>query len=163
MRKKLIIYNGSVQPISEIPAYLKEIYKTAYEIEQMYLVEQSADRGVFIDQSQSFNLFFSKPSFDLQTAALFGAWKAGLKTGEYYLRTQPAVNPIQFGIDVDDIKRLTGKDGIRDFLTDYGVESGSVTESDTESDDKPQKTERIERVCAWKPGMKLEDCVSCGS
>lgn len=160
MRKKLIIYNGSVQQIDEIPQDLKEIYKTAYEIEQMHLVEQCADRGKFIDQSQSFNLFFAKPSFDLQTAALFGGWKAGLKTGEYYLRTQPAANPIQFGIDIDDIKRLTGKENIRDFISDNYGESDISNE--TGKSDETDKT-KIDRVCAWKPGMKGTDCISCGS
>jgi ribonucleoside-diphosphate reductase alpha chain len=157
MRKKLIIYNGSVQQIEEIPDKLKLVYKTAYEIDQMHLVEQSADRGAFIDQSQSFNLFFAKPSFDLQTAALFGGWKAGLKTGEYYLRTQPAVNPIQFGIDIDDIKRLTGRENIRDFISDsYDINT------DTDSK-KLQIVKPKPEACLWKPGMKPADCIACGS
>jgi ribonucleoside-diphosphate reductase alpha chain len=160
MRKKLIIYNGSVQSIEGVPENIKNIYKTAYEIDQMHLVAQSADRGAFIDQSQSFNLFFAKPSFDLQTSALFGGWEAGLKTGEYYLRTQPAVNPIQFGIDIDDIKRLTGQENIRDFISgNYGVESGN---DDAKSESKSKKvTETLS--CLWKPGMNPVDCLACGS
>jgi ribonucleoside-diphosphate reductase alpha chain len=179
MRKKLIIYNGSVQEIDEVPDRLKETYKTAYELDQMHLVEQSADRGAFVDQSQSFNLFFAKPSFDLQTSALFGGWEAGLKTGEYYLRTQPAVNPIQFGIDIDDIKRLTGRENIRDFISDnYGVESSDDNSSanDTTSDDAGDPnglsnttsagrggTSSRSTVCLWKPGMSPADCLSCGA
>jgi ribonucleoside-diphosphate reductase alpha chain len=160
MRKKLIIYNGSVQKIDEVPDRLKSIYKTAYELDQMHLVEQSADRGVFVDQSQSFNLFFAKPSFDLQTSALFGGWKAGLKTGEYYLRTQPAVNPIQFGIDIDDIKRLTGRENIRDFISDnYGVDSDDTTTEDYTSDETSEEAV----VCMWKPGTAPADCLACGA
>lgn len=174
MRKKIIIHNGSVQKIEEIPHRIKEIYKTAYEINQMHLVKQSADRGVFIDQSQSFNLFFAKPNFDLQTAALFGGWEAGLKTGEYYLRTQPAVNPIQFGIDIDDIKRLTGRENIRDFISgDYGnvndignrdsfVDKPVASSNDIDGLSKVSSSPA--NMCQWKPGMKKpDDCLMCGA
>ena len=166
MRKKLIIYNGSVQKIDEVPDDLKAIYKTAYELDQMHLVEQSADRGVFVDQSQSFNLFFAKPSFDLQTSALFGGWEAGLKTGEYYLRTQPAVNPIQFGIDIDDIKRLTGRKDIRDFISDsYGVDSDVITSDNSDSSEETDNSseDAPTQVCMWKPGMAPPDCLACGA
>jgi ribonucleotide reductase alpha subunit len=159
MRKKLIIYNGSVQQIDEIPIDLKKTYKTAFELDQMHLVEQSADRGIFIDQSQSFNVFSANPSFDLQTAVLFGGWRAGLKTGQYYLRTQPAVPPIQFGIDIDDVKRLTGKNDISDFIFDQSSNSVISTTS-TENKNSDQSKEA---VCMWKPGMAPADCLVCSS
>ena len=109
MRMKLIISNGSVQKIDEIPENIRLKYKTAFEIQQKNLVRQSAERGVFIDQSQSLNLFMAEPNFDILTSALFEAHNLGLKTGIYYYRTLPAVNPINFGIDVKDIERLTIK------------------------------------------------------
>lgn len=184
MRKKLIIYNGSIQKIDEIPDRIKRVYKTAFEIGQRHLIDQSADRGAFIDQSQSLNLFFANPSFDLQNSALFTGWKKGLKTGEYYLRTQPAVNPIQFGVDIDDIKRLTGRENIRDFISEnYGVDvsqmeaeadessaassgSGDNATSDGESLDtqvKPvsDKSSSTGKVCLWRPGMQPEECLAC--
>ena len=109
MRMKLIISNGSVQKIEEIPVNIRLKYKTAFEISQKHLVRQSAERGVFIDQSQSLNLFMAEPNFDILTSALFDAHSLGLKTGIYYYRTLPAVNPINFGIDVKDIERLSIK------------------------------------------------------
>ena len=109
MRMKLIISNGSVQKIEEIPENIRLKYKTAFEISQKHLVRQSAERGVFIDQSQSLNLFMAEPNFDILTSALFDAHSLGLKTGIYYYRTLPAVNPINFGIDVKDIERLSIK------------------------------------------------------
>ena len=70
MRKRLIIENGSIQNIDSIPDDIKNVYKTAFELKQMHLVEQSTDRGIFIDQSQSFNLFMPEPNFDVLTSAL---------------------------------------------------------------------------------------------
>jgi ribonucleoside-diphosphate reductase alpha subunit len=110
MKKKLLIYNGSVQDIPEIPQRLRDIYKTAFEIKLQGLIQQSAERGPFICQSQSLNLFIDTPSFDIITTAIWEGYNLGLKTGMYYFRTVPPVNPIAFGVDVDDIKRLTNND-----------------------------------------------------
>ena len=106
LRKKLVVHNGSIQKIKEIPQHIKDIYKTAFEVKQKSVVQQSADRGPFIDQSQSLNIFVPSPNLDLQAAILFDGWKKGLKTGQYYLRTRPAVNPLQFGIDVIETQKI---------------------------------------------------------
>jgi ribonucleoside-diphosphate reductase alpha subunit len=119
MKKLLIINNGSIQNIDKIPDNIKRIYKTAFELSQKALVEQSSDRGKFIDQSQSFNIFMAEPNFDTLTAVLFDGHDRGNKTGIYYYRSLPAVNPINFGIDVDDIKRLTGNDKAVDMISKY--------------------------------------------
>jgi ribonucleotide reductase alpha subunit len=116
MRKRLIIENGSVLNIDVIPEHLKKIYKTAFEIKQMHIVRQAINRGRFIDQAQSLNLFLAEPDFDILTSALFDAHDGGNKTGIYYYRSLPAINPINFGIDVDDIKRLTGRNVTKDVL-----------------------------------------------
>lgn len=116
MRKKIIIYNGSIQNIDEIPENIKEIYKTAFEIKLKSILDQASERGPFIDQSQSTNLFMKNPNFDILRSAHFYGWKKGLKTGMYYLRTAPAVNPIQFGIDIDDTKRLTNNANTLDLM-----------------------------------------------
>lgn len=107
MRNQIVINNGSVQSIDNIPGDLKEIYKTAFEIKQKHIVRQAIDRGCFIDQTQSMNLFIDKPDYVKLESAHFDGWKNGLKTGMYYLRSQPAINPIKFGIDVDLINKFT--------------------------------------------------------
>jgi ribonucleoside-diphosphate reductase subunit M1 len=99
MKQKLIAHNGSVQNIDGIPADLKKLYKTVWEISQKVLINMAADRGAFIDQSQSLNVYIAEPNFGKLTSMHFYAWKKGLKTGMYYLRTRPAANAIQFTVD----------------------------------------------------------------
>jgi ribonucleoside-diphosphate reductase alpha chain len=100
IKNKLIMENGSVQNIPEIPTELKEVYKTVWEMSQKRVLQMAANRSIFIDQSQSLNLFVdnaTKPK--LLAAHLFG-WKLGLKTGMYYLRTRAAVDALK-GLGVD--------------------------------------------------------------
>lgn len=99
MRQKLIAGNGSVQHIPEIPQNLKDIYKTVWEISQKAIIDMSADRGAYICQSQSLNIHIKDPNFGKLTSMHFYAWKKGLKTGMYYLRSTSAANAIQFTLD----------------------------------------------------------------
>jgi len=99
MKTKLIASNGSVQNIPEIPKRLRDLYKTVWEIKQKHLVDMAADRGAFIDQSQSFNVHMKDVSRKKLTSMHFYGWKKGLKTGMYYLRTQAATDAIQFTVD----------------------------------------------------------------
>lgn len=96
MKNKLIIEKGSVQNIPEIPVELKETYKTVYELSQKVIIDMAADRGAFICQSQSMNLFMAEITPAKLSSAHFYAWKKGLKTGMYYLRTKAAADAIQF-------------------------------------------------------------------
>jgi len=96
LREMLIAANGSVQHIEGLPEEIKAMYKTAYEISQKAIVDQSADRGAFICQSQSLNLFVESPTVSKLTSMHFYAWQKGLKTGIYYLRSKSAVDPIKF-------------------------------------------------------------------
>jgi ribonucleoside-diphosphate reductase alpha chain len=96
--QKILHNNGSVQDISEIPQSIKSIYKTAYELKMSDILKQAIGRAPYIDQSQSMNLFQANPDFAKLHSSHFYAWKNGLKTGMYYLRTQPVVNAIKFGI-----------------------------------------------------------------
>jgi ribonucleoside-diphosphate reductase alpha chain len=105
---ELIYDNGSVQKL-DIPDYLKQKYKTAYEIKQSAIIQQSADRGIFIDHSQSLNLFMEIPDFDKLHSCHMFSWKKGLKTGMYYLRTRPAIDAVKFGIDPTTIKKIKQK------------------------------------------------------
>ncbi len=96
MKEMLIVNNGSIQNIEDLPQELKELYKTAYEIKQRTIIDMSADRGAFICQSQSLNLFVEEPNAGKLTSMHFHAWKKGLKTGMYYLRSKAAAEPIKF-------------------------------------------------------------------
>ncbi|WP_276373248.1 ribonucleoside-diphosphate reductase subunit alpha [Chryseolinea sp. H1M3-3] len=99
MRQKLIGANGSVQPIAEIPQHIKDIYKTVWEISQKAIIDMSADRGAYICQSQSLNIHLTNPNFGKLTSMHFYAWKKGLKTGMYYLRSTAAADAIKFTLD----------------------------------------------------------------
>ena len=105
IRNMIIAHNGSIQQVAQIPQEIKDIYKTVWEIKQRTLVDMAADRGAFIDQSQSFNVFIADPNFAKLTSMHFYGWKAGLKTGCYYLRTKPAVNAIKFTVDQESLAK----------------------------------------------------------
>lgn len=99
MRQKLIGTNGSVQAIAEIPQNIKDIYKTVWEISQKAIIDMSADRGAYICQSQSLNIHLTDPNFGKLTSMHFYAWRKGLKTGMYYLRSTAAADAIKFTHD----------------------------------------------------------------
>lgn len=96
IKNEIIAANGSIQGIAEIPLYIKELYKTVWEIPQKEILEMAAERGAFIDQSQSLNLHLAAPTYAKCTSMHFRAWELGLKTGIYYLRTRPAVDAVSF-------------------------------------------------------------------
>ncbi len=105
LKNKIIAANGSVQNIPEIPANIKELYKTVWEIKQRAIIDMAADRGAYIDQSQSLNLFIQDANFAKMSSAHFYAWKKGLKTGMYYLRTKAAADAIKFTVDQDALQK----------------------------------------------------------
>ena len=137
LRKKIIVTNGSLANINEIPDRIKNIYKTAFEIKMKEIIRQSCERGPFIDQSQSLNLFMEKSNFDVLASAHFYGWSNGIKTGMYYLRSRPSIDPIQFGIDIDDINNIT-----------------SMIESD-KNKNKPAL------MCVRRKGVKVSECSAC--
>ena len=101
LKNKLIAANGSVQEITEIPEHIRELYKTAWEIKQRHLIDMAADRGAFICQSQSLNIFMANPTHAKLTSMHFYGWKKGLKTGMYYLRSKAAAEAIKFTVTRD--------------------------------------------------------------
>ena len=107
MRQKIMVANGSVQNINEVPQKLKDLYKTAWEISQKAIIEQAADRGAYICQSQSLNIFMENANFGKLTSMHFYGWEKGLKTGMYYLRTKAATDAIKFTIDKSTIAEPT--------------------------------------------------------
>ena len=136
MKNRLIAANGSVQNINEIPDNIKVLYRTAWEISQRSILDMAADRGAYICQSQSLNIFMKNVTNSKLTSMHFHAWKIGLKTGMYYLRTKAAVDAIKFTIDKK-----------------YKVED--------ESDKIPELTHEEEvAMCSIDNG---DDCEMCGS
>jgi ribonucleoside-diphosphate reductase alpha chain len=107
VRMKLFINNGSVREIEEIPAEIREVYKTVWEMKGKSILEMARDRNYFIDQSQSLNMFMAEPTMTKLSSAHFYGWKLGLKTGMYYLRTKPKASAIKgLGIDTSGMQSL---------------------------------------------------------
>merc|ERR1711874_251506 len=104
IKNEIISTNGSIQSISSIPDHIKKLYKTVWEISQKNVIRQAADRGAFIDQSQSLNIHIAEPNFGKMSSMHFYGWESGLKTGMYYLRTKPAAQAIQFTVDKAKVK-----------------------------------------------------------
>lgn len=138
MRNRLISTNGSVQNVPGIPQHIKDIYKTVWEISQKVIIDMAADRGAYICQSQSMNIFMQDPNFGKLTSMHFYAWKKGLKTGMYYLRSQAATAAIKFTLDKSSFE--------------------TKVEKTVEVDHKAQKQDAI--ACSLDDP---EGCEMCGS
>mmetsp|Transcript_56526 Transcript_56526/g.126285 ORF Transcript_56526/g.126285 Transcript_56526/m.126285 type:complete len:276 (+) Transcript_56526:1020-1847(+) len=98
-RDAILAAGGSVAGLEHLPSQLRRVFKTAWEMKQRTLIDMAADRGAFIDQSQSLNLFLKQPTFAQLSSMHFHGWKRGLKTGMYYLRSQPATEAIKFTLN----------------------------------------------------------------
>jgi len=142
VRNQIIAERGSVQNVACIPKDLKDLYKTVWEIKQKVILDQAADRGAFICQSQSLNIHMPDPSVSKLTSMHFYAWKKGLKTGMYYLRSRPKADAIQFTVDQAQLaatQKLAG-----DSSSPVKQAAGAPM---------PPKPEVIEE----------EECLSCGA
>jgi len=120
--EEILYDNGSVQKIKSVPDHIKQVYKTAFELKMTDMLKQAVERGPFVDHMQSMNLFMSKPDFNLLNSSHFYSWKNGLKTGMYYLRTQPASDAVKFGLDPTSILRI--KEDRKEKLKEAGVVDG---------------------------------------
>merc|ERR1719506_1318816 len=106
MRMQLIAHNGSVLQL-DVPKEIKELYKTVWEIKQRIVLDMAADRGAYIDQSQSLNIHMIDATTAKLSSMHFHGWQLGLKTGMYYLRTKAATDAIKFTVDVDKVRRAS--------------------------------------------------------
>ena len=142
MKEQLMASNGSIQNIPSIPGEIKELYKTVWELSQKTIIDMAADRGAFICQSQSLNLFVENPNFGKLSSMHFYGWKKGLKTGMYYLRSKAAVDPIKFTLGEKHQQQFvdTSKDQETIELVDQAAEVP------------------VEGVCNMDDG-----CLMCGS
>ena len=107
LKNDIVRNNGSVQNIDIIPQNIKELYKTVWEMSMKDIIDMAADRGVFVDQSQSMNLFVEAPNMGKLTSMHMYAWEAGLKTGMYYLRTKSATDAIKFTVEKQSKSQVT--------------------------------------------------------
>ncbi|EDW28361.1 GL19156 [Drosophila persimilis] len=156
MKNKIISSRGSIQDIETIPQKVRDLYKTVWEISVKSTIKMAADRGAFIDQSQSFNVHVAEPNYGKLTSIHFFSWKAGLKTGMYYLRTKPAANAIQFTVDkkqaASALNDLNGSFN-KSTLLDESTNNSHHIESDRER-------HMAEMVCSLE---NKDACLSCGS
>jgi ribonucleoside-diphosphate reductase alpha subunit len=156
----LIIKNhGSIQNINEIPKNLKELYKTVWEIKQKTLFDMAADRGAFIDQSQSMNAYIADPTTAKLTSMHFYAWKKGLKTGMYYLRTKPITNPIQFTVDQELLTLKNEK--LNDNNLSIKTNLSNIRLNIDSMEDSPSTT-ILKLKKKWKCNNE-ENCLMCSS
>merc|ERR1712183_1105542 len=110
LRMQLIAWNGSVQNL-DLPADLRELYKTVWEIKQRIVLDMAADRGAYIDQSQSLNIHMIDATVAKLSSMHFHGWQLGLKTGMYYLRTKAATDAVKFTVEVDKVRQATDSSG----------------------------------------------------
>jgi len=136
MKEDIMRANGSIQHIEKIPAELRELYKTVWEMSMKDIIDMARHRGYFIDQSQSLNLFMKDPDFAKLTSMHFYGWKSGLKTGMYYLRTKSAVNAIQFTLS---------------------------KEKKENEEEKPMSPEEFKAMVEASKNAGPDDCLMCGS
>jgi len=163
LKQSLMAANGSVQNIEGIPQELKDLYKTAYELSQKVIVDMSADRGAYICQSQSLNLFVESPNFGKLSSMHFYGWQKGLKTGIYYLRSKAAVDPIKFTLDKKH--QRVNSDGAAD-----GVAAVATTAPSTVKADSSDVVASAKKMLAADPveppqacSLDDPDCLMCGS
>lgn len=128
-RQNLIKHRGSVQQMLDIPQHLRNVYRTVWEIPQRILVNLNAARQPFVDQSLSFNMYFAEPNFSRITNAHFYAWRSGLKTGMYYLRTRPAIEPIQFSLDKNENGNINNDNSTNDRRDNGNGDNGKDNSS----------------------------------
>ena len=105
LKNLIIANNGSVQSIEEIPPEMRSLYKTVWELKQVWVLKQAVARGAFVDQTQSMNIFMAEPDYQRLTSSHFYGWKNGLKTGMYYLRSKPSSEAIKFTVDPNLVKK----------------------------------------------------------
>jgi ribonucleoside-diphosphate reductase alpha chain len=127
MKQQIIARNGSIQGIDQIPEDIQKLYKTSWEIKQKYLIDMAAARGAFICQSQSLNLFVADPNYAKLTSMHFYAWKQGLKTGIYYLRTRAPVMAQKFTIDPELQREATKSEQMRIIRKSLAEDEGGCT------------------------------------
>jgi len=171
MKQELMRANGSIQHIETIPQDIRDLYKTVWELSMKDIIDMSRQRGYFIDQSQSLNLFMENANYSKLTSMHFYAWKSGLKTGMYYLRTKAAVDAIKFTLD-NSKKNVVATDEVKKTKVVTAIDSEVVITDTKVSKVAPQAEldiaplspqEMKEMIARAKEGQADDDCLMCGS
>jgi len=174
MKQELMRANGSIQHIETIPQDIRELYKTVWELSMKDIIDMSRHRGYFIDQSQSLNLFMENANYSKLTSMHFYAWKSGLKTGMYYLRTKAAVDAIKFTLDNTKKKEMPVSVAAEaevlaaipaEVTAEIKVNTAPTqAASQAETDIQPMTpAEMKEMIARAKEGQADDDCLMCGS
>ncbi|NNF20123.1 MAG: ribonucleoside-diphosphate reductase subunit alpha [Flavobacteriaceae bacterium] len=172
LKQELMRANGSVQHIDGIPEEIKELYKTVWELSMKDIIDMSRHRGYFIDQSQSLNLFMENANYSKLTSMHFYAWKSGLKTGMYYLRTKAAVDAIKFTLDNSKKKEAPEETAVPEMSVAAAPPKEVTAALDVkptpvvseEADTSPMSPEEMKMLIARaKEGQADDDCLMCGS
>ena len=160
MKQELMRNNGSVQNIEAIPQDLKELYRTVWEMSMKDIIDMSRQRGYFIDQSQSLNLFMEGATMAKLTSMHFYGWKSGLKTGMYYLRTKSAVDAIKFTLD-NKAKAETPQ--VENKVEAQSVAAAAADTSPSTVPVEPLSPQELKEMLAQAKGNEDDDCLMCGS
>ncbi|MGB1168317.1 MAG: ribonucleoside-diphosphate reductase subunit alpha [Flavobacteriaceae bacterium] len=160
MKQELMRNNGSVQNIEAIPQDLKELYRTVWEMSMKDIIDMSRQRGYFIDQSQSLNLFMEGATMAKLTSMHFYGWKSGLKTGMYYLRTKSAVDAIKFTLD-NKAKAETPQ--VENKVEAQSVAAAAAGASPSTVPVEPLSPQELKEMLAQAKGNEDDDCLMCGS
>jgi ribonucleoside-diphosphate reductase alpha chain len=180
LKQDIMRANGSVQNIDSIPQDIKELYKTVWELSMKDIIDMSRHRGYFIDQSQSLNLFMEGATMAKLTSMHFYAWKSGLKTGMYYLRTKSAVDAIKFTLDtkkneepaaeVDEVVEVAQVEAsIVEKQKEKAAQTAAkfaqkTTELSTEKVEvQPMSPDEMKAIIAQAKAAEGDDCLMCGS
>ena len=167
MKQQLMQANGSIQHINGIPDNIKELYKTVWEMSMKDIIDMSRQRGYFIDQSQSLNLFMEGATMAKLTSMHFYAWKSGLKTGMYYLRTKSAVDAIKFTLKNTKPALTTESEATESTVKLESVDANSSTQSvgvnTSTSEVEPITPEELKQMLEQSKKSEDDDCLMCGS
>jgi ribonucleoside-diphosphate reductase alpha chain len=167
LKQEIMRANGSVQNIDSIPEDIKELYKTVWELSMKDIIDMSRQRGYFIDQSQSLNLFLEGATMAKLTSMHFYAWKSGLKTGMYYLRTKSAVDAIKFTLDnekkEEPVSEVIETDNtiINKQQQKAAITAAKFVQETTEVE--PMSAEEMKALIAQAKEAEGDDCLMCGS
>ena len=161
MKQELMRNNGSVQNIEGIPEDLKELYRTVWEMSMKDIIDMSRQRGYFIDQSQSLNLFMEGATMAKLTSMHFYGWKSGLKTGMYYLRTKSAVDAIKFTLDNKTKAETPKVEEVADATTAVAVTAAGSAPSSVPVE--PLSPQELKQMLAQAKDNEDDDCLMCGS
>lgn len=165
VKQELMRANGSVQDIDIVPQDIKELYKTVWELSMKDIIDMSRHRGYFIDQSQSLNLFMEGATMAKLTSMHFYAWKSGLKTGMYYLRTKSAVDAIKFTVD-KKVKQapvaVEAQEVMVQPVSPVGLPKQAMVD-EVKPDTEPMSPEELKAIITQAKEAEGDDCLMCGS